>query len=140
MPPQPYQYGAPKDPAFPDKNFLRFGAPTNDMPHAWADSNILDTRFGESADYAWHSTGYPDWWITPGGAPGWAKGVPNVASERDRRVLPNLGQEEGAFTWYRQVMFLKSPNPKGANYFVIRDSTQGEGRFASWFSLSLLHG
>lgn len=138
VPPQPYQYGGPKDPAFPDKNFLRFGAPTNDLPHAWADSNILDTRFGESADYAWHSTGYPDWWITPGGGPGWAKGVPNVASERDRRVLPNLGQEEGAFTWDRQVMFLKSLNPKGANYFVIRDSTQGEGRFASWFSLSLL--
>ena len=138
VPPQPYQYGGPKDPAFPDKNFLRFGAPTNDLPHAWADSNILDSRFGESADYAWHSTGYPDWWITPGGAAGWAKGVPNVASERDRRVLPNLGQEEGAFTWDRQVMFLKSPNPKGANYFVIRDSTQGEGRFASWFSLSLL--
>lgn len=138
LPPQPYQYGGPKDPAFPDKNFLRFGAPTNDLPHAWADSNILDARFGTSVDYAWHSTGYPDWWISPGGAAGWAKGVPNMASERDRRILPNLGQEEGGFTWDRQVMFLKSPNAKGANYFVLRDSTQGEGRFASWFSLSLL--
>jgi hypothetical protein len=132
LPPQPYQYGGPKDPAFPDKNFLRFGSPTNDLPHAWADSNILDARFGPSVDYAWHSTGYPDWWITPGAGPGW------VSGERQRQLAPGLDQHEGAFAWDRQVMFLKSPNPKGANYFVIRDGTQGEGEFASWFSLSLL--
>jgi hypothetical protein len=138
IPPQPYQYGGPKDPAFPDKNFLRFGAPVNDLPHDWSDSNILDAQFGKSVDYAWHSTGYPDWWITPGAGPGWAKGIPNVASELNRKVLPGLGQQEGAFTWDRQVMFLKSPNATGANYFVIRDSTHGDGRFASWFNLSLL--
>ncbi len=138
LPPQPYQYGGPKDPSFPDKSFLRFGAPVNDMPHDWSDSNILDAQFGKSVDYAWHSTGYPDWWIKPGAGPGWAKGIPNVASELNRKVLPDLGQKEGAFTWDRQVMFLKSPNAKGANYFVIRDSTYGDGKFASWFNLSLL--
>lgn len=132
LPPQPYQYGGPKDPAFPDKNFLRFGSPTNDLPHAWADSNILDARFGPSVDYAWHSTGYPDWWITPGAGPGW------VSGERQRQLAPGLGQEEGAFTWDRQVMFLKSPRAKGPNYFVLRDSTAGEGKVASWFNLSLL--
>ena len=138
LPPQPYQYGRPKDPAFPDKNFLRFGAPVNDLPHDWSDSNILDAKFGPSVDYAWHSTGYPDWWITPGASPGFARGIPNVASPFSRSILPDLGQKEGAFTWDRQVVFLKSPNAKGANYFVIRDSTQGDGQFASWLSLDLL--
>jgi hypothetical protein len=138
IPPQPYQYGGPKDQSFPDKNFLRFGAPTNDLPHDWADSNILDAQFGPRVDYAWHSTGYPDWWIKPGAGPGWAKGIPNVASELNRKVLPDLGQQEGAFSWDRQVLFLKSPNAKGANYFVIRDSTNGDGQFASWFNISLL--
>lgn len=138
IPPQPYQYGGPKDPAFPDKNFLRFGSPSTDMPHDWADSNILDAQFGKSVDYAWHSTGYPDWWIKPGASAGFAKGIQNVASELNRKVLPGLGQKEGAFTWDRQIVFLKSPNPKGANYFVVRDSTQGDGKFASWFNLSLL--
>ena len=66
LPPQPYQYGGPKDNTFPDKNFLRFGAPGNDLPHDWADSNILDAHFGPSVDYAWSSTGYPDWFINPG--------------------------------------------------------------------------
>jgi hypothetical protein len=132
LPPQPYQYGGPKDPAFPDKNFLRFGAPTNDLTHGWADSNILDTRFGASVDYAWHSTGYPDWWITPGAKDGW------VSGERVRKLAPGHAQREGAFTWDRQVIFLKSPNPKGANYFVIRDATHGDGKLTSWFNLSLL--
>jgi len=138
LPPQPYQYGGPKDPAFPDKNFLRFGSPVADMPYDWSDSNILDAQFGKSVDYAWHSTGYPDWWINPGASPGFAKGIPNVASEVNRKMLPGLGQQEGAFSWDRQIVFLKSPNARGANYFVIRDSTQGDGKFASWFNLSLL--
>jgi hypothetical protein len=154
LPPQPYQYGGPKDPAFPDKNFLRFGSPVAEMPYDWSDSNILDAQFGQNVDYAWHSTGYPDWWITPGAPPGWAKGVPNVGGGVNGKMIPGLGQKEGAFTWDRQVVFLKSPNAKGANYFVIRDSTQGDpsapsagsgqagsgqgGQFASWFNLSLL--
>ncbi len=132
VPPQPYQYGGPKDKNFPDKNLLRFGSPANDLPHAWPDSNILDARFGPSVDYAWHATGYPDWWITPGAKPTW------VSGDRMRKVETGLGQKEGAFSWDRQVVFLKSPNAKGANYFVIRDSTQGDGQFASWFNLSLL--
>lgn len=132
LPPQPYQYGGPKDKAFPDKNFIRFGDPTIDMPHSWPDSNILDARFGESVDYAWHSTGYPDWWISPGAGPGW------VSGERQRKLSPKLNQKEGAFTWDRQVIFLKSKNAKGANYFVIRDSMKGDGKLASWFNLGLL--
>ncbi|HUS48065.1 MAG TPA: hypothetical protein VM098_08095 [Phycisphaerae bacterium] len=41
------------------------------------------------------------------------------------------------FTWDRQVVFLKSPNAKGANYFVIRDSVNGPGKAASWFNLNI---
>lgn len=129
LPPQPYQYGGPKDQAFPDKNLLRFGAPVNDLPHDWADSNVLDSRFGPSVDYAWASSGYPDWFIQPGYRPGFGK---------PRELAAVDGQQQGAFTWDRQVMFLKSAQAKGANYFVIRDSMAGEGRLASWFNLSLL--
>jgi hypothetical protein len=141
LPPQPYQYGGPKDPAFPDKNFLRFGAPVNDMPHDWSDSNILDAQFGASVDYAWHSTGYPEWFINPGYQKGHVNRVNpayNLEFGKPRELVDGLGQKEGAFTWDRQVLFLKSPSAKGANYFVIRDSFNGDGKLASWFNLSLL--
>ncbi len=135
LPPQPYQYGGPTDPAFPDKNLMRFGDPTNDLPHAWPDSNILDARFGPSVDYAWHSTGYPEWYFSPGARPGF--GQPRPRAEV-------AGTTDGAFTWDRQIAFLKSPNPRGANYFVIRDSVnpsarsgQAGGQAASWWNLNL---
>ena len=89
LPPQPYQYGGPKDNTFPDKNFLRFGAPVNDLPHDWADSNILDAHFGPSVDYAWSSTGYPDWFINPGYKKNFGK---------PRNLIAGLGQQEGAFS------------------------------------------
>ena len=129
LPPQPYQYGGPKDNAFPDKNFLRFGDPTQDLPHAWADSNVLDAQFGASVDYAWSSTGYPDWFITPGAKPGWGN---------PRKLVAGLDQKEGGFTWDRQVAFLKGATGKSPNYFVIRDTTNGTGKLASWFNLNLL--
>ena len=145
LPPQPYQYGGPKDKSFPDKNFIRFGAPVNDLPHDWADSNILDATFGPTVDYAWSSTGYPEWFINPGRKPGWGK---------PRELVDGLKQTEGAFTWDRQVAFLKGKTGKSPNYFVIRDSMNGDpsadstgspqagsgqgGKLASWFSLSLL--
>ena len=129
LPPQPYQYGGPKDRSFPDKNFLRFGSPTNDLPHDWADSNILDAHFGPTVDYAWSSTGFPEWFINPGYKPGWGQ---------PRELIDGLAQQEGAFTWDRQVAFLKGEAAKSPNYFVIRDTMNGEGELASWFNLSLL--
>ncbi len=132
LPPQPYQYGRSSDPAFPDKNLIRFGAPVNDLIHAWTDSNILDARFGDSVDYAWSSTGYPDWYITPGAREGW------VSGDRVRKLAPGIEQREGAFDWDRQVLFLKSRQATGPNYFVVRDTFNGEGQLASWFNLSLL--
>lgn len=141
LPPQPYQYGGPKDNRFPDKNFLRFGAPGNDLPHDWVDSNILDARFDGNMDYAWASIGYPDWFINPGYQKGHINRVNsayNLDFGKPRELVAGLAQKEGTFTWDRQVAFLKSPNAKGANYFVIRDSTLGDGQLASWFNLSLL--
>jgi hypothetical protein len=129
LPPQPYQYGGPKDKTFPDKNLLRFGSPANDSPHAWVDSNILDAHFGPSVDYAWASSGYPDWFINPGFRPGHGK---------PRDLVAGLNQKEGAFTWDRQIAFLKGATGKSPNYFVIRDSMNGAGKLASWFNLSLL--
>ena len=113
LPCQPYQYGGPKDKKFPDKNLLRFGSPANDLPHAWPDSNILDAHFSPSVDYAWSSTGFPDWYINPGGKKGW--GAP-------RELVAGLNQKEGAFAWDRQIAFLKGATGKSPNYFVIRDS------------------
>jgi hypothetical protein len=129
LPPQPYQYGGPKDKNFPDKNFIRFGSPVNDSPHAWVDSNILDAQFGPSVDYAWASSGYPDWFINPGFKPGFGK---------PRDLVAGLDQKEGAFTWDRQIAFLKGATGKSPNYFVIRDSMNGAGKLASWFNLNLL--
>ncbi len=129
LPPQPYQYDHGMiDRAFPDKNILRFGTPTNDMVYATPDSNILDAQFSESVDYAWHSTGFPDWYFNPGAKPG-------LGGPRARVEAP--GTTDGAFTWDRQVAFLKGKTGKSPNYFVIRDSVNGDGKAASWFNLSL---
>jgi hypothetical protein len=129
LPSQPYQYGGPKDKTFPDKNQLRFGDPANTGIHDWADSNILDASFGSSVDYAWSSTGFPDWYIEPGNRPGW--GGP-------RPLAAGAVRTPGAFSWDRQIAFLKSAKATGANYFVIRDSMNGPGKLPSWFNLSLL--
>jgi hypothetical protein len=130
LPPQPYQYArnGEIDPAFPDKNLVRFGDPRNDMPHAWADSNILDAALGERVDYAWHSTGYPDWFFSPGATAGMGEPRPRADA---------AGTADGEFTWDRQVAFLKSRDPKGANYFVIRDGVNGPGKAASWWNLNI---
>jgi hypothetical protein len=129
LPPQPYQYDHGEvDRAFPDKHYLDFGDPTNDPVHASPDSNILDARFSDSVDYAWHSAGYPDWYFTPGAKRG--LGPPRIRGEAP-------GTTDGAFTWDRQVAFLKGRTGKSPNYFVIRDSVNGPGKVASWFNLSI---
>lgn len=37
------------------------------------------------------------------------------------------------FDWSRQTLLLRSPRPDGANYVVVRDSTQGECPLPSWW-------
>ena len=131
IPDQPYQYYTSPDQSFDPYNLIRFGSVSNRFPHAWPDSNILDYRFGGNVEYAWSSSGYPDWFNTPGAAPGW--------EPLNRRPLDaGLGQTPGAFTWDRQVLFLKGKSDGMPQYFVVRDSTRGPGRLASWFNLNLL--
>ena len=139
LPFQPYQYWGVKDKNFDDKNLLRFGSPENKIPHAWPDSNILDHAFGPTVDYAWSSTGFPDWYISPGATPEFGGKVDAPVGIGARRPLADIaGQKEGSFTWDRQVLFLKGATANSPNYFVVRDSTSGPGQLANWFNLNLL--
>ncbi|MHB9133893.1 MAG: hypothetical protein ACYDBB_22735 [Armatimonadota bacterium] len=128
VPFQPYQYWWSPNKAFDMYNTIRFGHPENEFPHGWPDSNILDHAFGPTVDYAWSSSGYPAWFINPGSTPGF--GAP--------RKLQGDGQTEGAFTWNRQVLFLKGETAKSPNYFVFRDTMPGEGKLTSYLNLNLL--
>lgn len=139
LPFQPYQYWSVKSAEFDDHNTIRFGHPENRFPHAWPDSNILDHAFGNRVDYAWSSTGFPDWYIEPSAAPEWRGDLQSAAGNGIRRKLADVpGQQQGAFTWDRQVLFLKGRTGTSPNYFVVRDSISGDGQLASWLCLNLL--
>ncbi len=157
VPFQPYQYWTSprKEKDFDMANVIRFGSPVNQMPHGWPDANILDHAFGPSVDYALASIGYPDWYISPGCSPDFAAGTTAPVGTGSRRPLaPGITQKEGAFTWNRQVMFLKGEAARSPNYFVFRDTMTGApstgsanspqassgqgGQLASWFNLNLL--
>jgi hypothetical protein len=137
LPFQPYQYGGPGDPAFNAYTTIRFGDPTNDWPHGWGDANILSHAFAASVDYAWASTGFPDWFIKPGIAPEWQNSG-HVTRAGERKLDGAFPQQEGAFTWDRQVLFLKGKTAQSPNYFVFRDTTSGPGKLSSYFNLNLL--
>lgn len=80
-------------------------------PFGRVENHVRDYGFGESADYAVGREFYPPEYF--------ADGKP--------------GQD-----WRRHVMFLKSPRPEGANYFVLRDTFPGgRGRPAWWHWLNL---
>lgn len=139
LPFQPYQYWGVKSAAFDDHNVLRFGHPENKMPHAWPDANILDHAFGGSVEYAWSSVGFPDWFIEPGATPEFGGTVDApVATGSLRKLAKVNGQKQGAFDWDRQILFMRGQSAASPNYFVIRDSINGEGQLASWLSLNLL--
>jgi hypothetical protein len=138
-PSQPYQYWTSPKKDFDMASLLRFGDPTNRLPHSWPDSNILDHAFGPTVDYAWSSTGFPDWYIAPGAVEAYKpKSDVPVASGMLRALAPGIAQAQGAFAWNRQVLFLKGDTAKSPNYFVFRDTVRGEGKLASWFNLNLL--
>jgi len=102
------------------------------MPYGWPDGNILDYAFGERVQYAWASTGFPEWFIRPGVAPAMAK-LANVPGRRTK-IGRRFAQKEGPFSWDRQIMFLPGRRKK-PNYFVLRDSTTGAER---WRAISIL--
>ncbi len=129
LPPQPYTYFTSLLPEHSQYNDIRFGHPANEFRYDWPDSNILDYRFGERAQYAWASAGYPAWFITPGITEGFGAGP---------TLLPGPAQTEGEFWWNRQVAFLVGKTATSPNYFVFHDTIKGEGRLAQWFNLDLL--
>ena len=129
---QAYQYGGSPDKGFDICNTVRFGNPTNTMPYGWPDSNILDYHFGKSVDYAWSSTGVPDWFIDPAAAEPFQNEIPK------RALAAEFKQQQGAFQWDRQVLFLKGKTADSPNYFVFRDSTRGDGKLASYLNMNLL--
>jgi hypothetical protein len=129
LPSQPYAYYTSPLPEFSQYNDIRFGDSANVYHYGWPDSNILAHFFGQRVQYAWSSTTYPAWYITPGVTPGF--GDPPKLRE-------GLGQKEGEFTWNRQIAFLVGKTAKSPNYFVIRDTMAGEGKLAQWFGLNVL--
>ncbi|MEI6518818.1 MAG: hypothetical protein WCO98_02055 [bacterium] len=139
LPFQPYQYWGVQNKEFEDKNTLRFGHPENKMPHAWPDASVLDHSFGDSVDYAWSYVGFPDWYINPGATPEFGGIVDAPVGKGGlRKLADGIEQKQGAFDWNRQVMFMKGKNADSPNYFVINDSTNGDGKLANWFYLNLL--
>lgn len=145
FPYQPYQYWWTPKKDFDLANIIRFGDPTNMLPHSWPDSNIIDHAFGPTVDFAWSSTGFPDWYNTPGAVEEFKPktDVP-IATGMLRPLAAGIAQQQGAFTWNRQVMFLKGEAAKSPNYFVFRDTMAGDqgtapgGKLASWMNLNLL--
>ena len=129
VPSQPYQYYWPTNKAFDLFNAIRFGHPENEFAYAWPDSNILDHHFDATVDYAWASAGYPEWYITPGRAPGF--GDPG-------KLIDGAAPQGGAFHWNRQILFLKGATARSPNYFVFHDTITGEGKLPSWLGLNLL--
>lgn len=137
VPYQPYQYYDSDNAAFDLNNTMRFGHPENTWPYGWGDSTVLDHAFGASVDYAWASTGFPEWYIKPGVSPTW-QNTSNVPSAGARKLDATPNQVEGAFEWSRQVLFMKGKTAASPNYFVFRDSMPGEGKLASYLYLNLL--
>lgn len=139
MPFQSYQYGRSANPEFDVCNILRFGHPANRFPHSWPDANVLDHAFGDTADYAWVSVGFPDWYIEPGTDPDFAP--PPDAAPGQGQVRPlaeGVQQTPGPFTWDRQVVFLKRMHEQTPDIFVFRDTTSGPGELAGWMNFNLL--
>ena len=139
VPFQPYQYWWSPNKEFDMYNTMRFGHPKNQWIHGWGDCNVLDYAFGETVDYAWSSTGFPDWYIHPGASEEWReKNDAPVTQVEGRLLAEGFEQEQGAFEWNRQILFMKGKAAASPNYFVIRDTTTGDGRLASYLFLNLL--
>jgi hypothetical protein len=139
MPFQSYQYGRSANNEFDVCNLLRFGHPANRYPHSWPDANVLDHAFGPSVDYAWLSVGFPDWYIDPGTNPDFAPPAnAPVGKGQLRPLAEGVEQQPGAFTWDRQVVFVKRQDDAGTDFFVFRDAANGAGKLASWMNFNLI--
>ena len=139
VPYQPFAYGGAFAKDYDCHNILRFGHPENQWPYGWPDCNVLDHAFGPSVEYAWASTGFPDWFISPGVAAPFRQPTDvNMPIGAYRKLADGAKQTQGAIEWDRQVLFMKGKTGKSPNYFVLRDSMPGDGRLAGYLYLSLL--
>jgi hypothetical protein len=96
----------------PMRNVCRLVKAVQDLPNGRVHTDVQDYGFGASADYA--------------------VGRMYFSGEE-------LGDGKGEMEWRRHILFLKSPQPAGPNYFVMRDSFTGyegapatTGRNAWW--------
>ena len=85
-----------------------FGAPLADHEHGRVDTNIED--YGSTA-----GVGYL------------------LGRQTFKKRWDKTGTLQGDFDWSRQVLMLRSTRPAGANYVVVRDSTQGSDTLPSWW-------
>jgi hypothetical protein len=103
--------------AGPMRNVCRLVKAVQDPPNGRVHTDVQDYGFGASADYA--------------------VGRMYFSAEE-------LADGKGEMEWRRHILFLKSPQPAGPNYFVMRDSFTGyegalatTGRNAWWTWLNL---
>jgi hypothetical protein len=94
-----------------------------DLPELFGrvDNAITDYGFGPHADYAVASRYYP----------------PELFDEFKDGTLAKKGTE---MAWNRHVLFLKSAQPAGANYFVMRDTFPGGANRPTWWTWMNLDG
>lgn len=111
-----YYHGV-ADQTGPMRNVCRLVQPTLDPPNGRVHTDVQDYGFGANADYA--------------------VGRMYFSGEE-------LGDGKGEMEWRRHILFLKSSQPTGPNYFVMRDSFTGyegaptnTGRTAYWTWLNL---
>ncbi|HOF87015.1 MAG TPA: hypothetical protein PLZ36_02765 [Armatimonadota bacterium] len=108
-----YYYGpAMKDNAI-THNRVKVGALNAPEPFGRCENVIQDYGFGPHADYAVGREYYPPEYFADG---------------------------KGEMEWRRHILFLKSANPAGANYFVLRDTFPGGQDRATWWHWLNLDG
>lgn len=87
---------------------ISFGEPAGDPEHGRVDTNIEDYGSLPSLGYLLGRQTFKQRWD------------PTKTLKAD-------------FEWSRQVILLKSPRPAGANYVVVRDTTQGASPLKRWW-------
>jgi hypothetical protein len=106
-----YYYGPAMENNAIYHNRVKVGKPDAAEPFGRAEDYILDYGFGANADYAVGHEYYPPEYFDDG---------------------------KGEMEWHRHALFLKSAQPAGANYFVLRDTFPGgAGRQTWWHWLNL---
>ncbi len=94
-------------------NRVKVGALDAAEPFGRCEENIQDYGFSDNVDYAVGREYYPPEYFTDG---------------------------KGEMEWRRHVLFLKSQNSAGANYFVLRDTFPGGQERATWWHWLNLDG